>query len=395
MATNTTEQPGLGPGDGPYTNPSLQANLFFRVFLGILANICCWVPMKLLWSNGEFAAAVFCLTTMVLNVFYSVNAMIWPDENTAKWWLGHGWCDMQVYLFYALDTLYTACVFEIMRQLADKVALSRVTSLSRAERRRRHLVSGLVIFPIPLLQVIMTWFVQSQRYSIGPLIGCLANYDSTLPYLITFVIPPPILTLGAAIFAALTWKRFRDVDRNNRNLLSSSGNEMAIRQARVRRKLYFLTLAILIPYSVVQFLFLASNITSQVSWSRPYNYDQIHYNPPPNQWTGSSPNAWNRITFILTDELDFASQNMNYTPILTVIPLFVSFGATKEAINVYRRYLLKLGLGRIWPRLEEEYDPDISTSGTTRAAWSLKMPSILRRCVYSAILPLQMALAFD
>ncbi len=176
------------------------------------------------------------------------------------------------------------------------------------------------------------------------------------------------------------------MDINNRNILHSSGNETAVRQARVRRKLYFLTLSILIPYFIVQFLFLVSNITSQADWSRPYNYDHIHYDPPPNQWTGVAPNSWSRITFILTDQLDFASMNMSYVPILTVIPLFVSFGATKEAINTYRMYLVNIGLGRVWPKLKEEYNPDRGATGSTRSTWSLKMPSMLRRCVNSSAL---------
>ena len=192
---------GFSQEAAAYTNPGMQANLVLRVFFGILAALCCLVPMKLLWRNGEFAAAIFCLDVIVLNVFYTVNALIWQDENVGSWWPGYGWCDLQVYLIYALDTLYSACVFEIMRNLAGKVALSRVTGLTSGEKRRQTVISALVLFPIPLFQVAFTWFIISQRYSIAPLIGCLSIYDSSWPYLVFYVLPAPVFTIAGVIAA--------------------------------------------------------------------------------------------------------------------------------------------------------------------------------------------------
>ncbi len=248
---------------------------------------------------------------------------------------GYGWCDIQVYLIFALDTLYSACVFEIMRTLANKVALSRATGLSSSEKRRRTMISASSLFPIPLFQVAFTWFILSQRYSIAPLIGCLSNYDSTWPFLVFYVLPAPLLTIAAVVAAgefelsprprrhgenrtdhaaAITCKRFRQVDRATRELLSSGGSDRAIRQARIRRKLYFLTLSILVPYFVVQMLFLFGNIMSQPNWNRPYDYNHIH--------SKTDPYPWGYIPFILSDQLDFASLNTNYIPVLTVLPLF-------------------------------------------------------------------------
>ena len=169
----------------------------------------------------------------------------------------------------------------------------------------------------------------------------------------------------------MTWKRFREVDRATRELLSSGGSDRAIRQARIRRKLYFLTLAILIPYSVVQMLFLVSNITSQPNWNRPYDYYQLHFR--------TEPYPWSYIPYILTDQLDFASLNTNYIPVLTVLPLFISFGTTKEAINTYRRCLLYLGLGKVFPKLKEEYDPDAGRSHGSKASWTSRVTSVFRR----------------
>ena len=50
--------------------------------------------------------------------------------------------------------------------------------------------------------------------------------------------------------------------------------------------------------------------------------------------------------------------NICYVPIITAIPIFVFFGMTKDAMNCYRVILLYVGLGKAFPSLYEEYNPD-------------------------------------
>jgi pheromone a factor receptor len=197
----TTPELRVGPPP-PYTNASLQINLFFRVFLGILANICCWVPMRLLWKNVEFSAAVYCVTIMTLNFYYVVNALIWQDDNVQDWFAGYGWCDIQIYTVFAIQTLYTACMFAIMRNVATKVGMMRATSLTSSERRRRTLIEALIIFPFPLLQVLMTYFVLGQRYNVSTLIGCTNMYYRTWSYLVVYHIPGNAFATLTVIFAS-------------------------------------------------------------------------------------------------------------------------------------------------------------------------------------------------
>lgn len=49
---------------------------------------------------------------------------------------------------------------------------------------------------------------------------------------------------------------------------------------------------------------------------------------------------------------------MCYLSIATTIPIFIFFGMTKDAMNSYRVVLLFFGLGKVFPQLHEEYDPD-------------------------------------
>lgn len=196
----TTPELRVGPGP-PYTNTSLEINLVFRVSLGIVATLLCYVPMRLLWKSGEFSAAMFCITTMALNLFYVINALIWRDDDVQNWFAGYGWCDLQIYVVFAVQTLYSASIFAIMRNLASKVGMMRATSLTASEKRRRNITESLIMFPLPLLQILLTYFVLAQRYNVSTLIGCTNSYDKTWLYVIFYHLPTPAFAILTVIFA--------------------------------------------------------------------------------------------------------------------------------------------------------------------------------------------------
>ncbi len=196
--------------DQPPYDPGMTANLVCRLIFGPIARLASWVPFRVLWRHGEFAAAVMTATNWILVLFLVVNAAIWPDGDHDRWWLGYGWCDIQMYCQFAMSTIYGACVCAIMRRLAKQVGLSRVSDLSAKEKRNRVLVQSLIIFPVPLLQVVLTFLVQAQRYTIMPVNGCGKSYDPDVIYLIFFVLPSPIFTALACYYACKKSKpRFR------------------------------------------------------------------------------------------------------------------------------------------------------------------------------------------
>lgn len=157
--------------------------------------------MKLLWRNGEFAAATLYMVTTILNIYYVVNALLWRNDNVQEWYAGYGWCDLQIYTVFALETIYSACIFAIMRNLANRLGLVRATSLSAGEKKRRNLIESLIMFPVALVQIILTYFVLAQRYNVSTLIGCTSAYDESWP-LVFFLLPSPIYAFGAACYAS-------------------------------------------------------------------------------------------------------------------------------------------------------------------------------------------------
>jgi pheromone a factor receptor len=185
----------------PSTDTSLTANLICRVPLALLGTLLCWVPFRLLCRHGEFAAVVLIVDVAILNLFTILNSLLWHTNDYTTWWDGTGLCDVQVWLWYPLNTAYSACIFAIMRHMAGQVRLMRASALTGAEWRRRCLVEALTIFPVPTVQLAFTWFDLSRRYVIGTLVGCQASYDSSWPRVLVYNIPPNIFAIGTIPYA--------------------------------------------------------------------------------------------------------------------------------------------------------------------------------------------------
>lgn len=185
----------------PVTNPGLLANLVSRVVLAFAGILVSWVPLCLLVRNGEFAAVVFIVDVAIMNLITIVNSVIWHDDDWSTWWDGTGLCDVEVYLSAPLQTVYAASIFAIMYHLAQQVKVTRAAR-DRRERTRRILIQTAIIFPVPLVQLVFTWFDLAQRYIIGTLIGCSAVYDASWPKILVYDAPPAVFALLAIPYAS-------------------------------------------------------------------------------------------------------------------------------------------------------------------------------------------------
>lgn len=365
----------------PYTTPALTANLFFRVALALVGNIFCLVPLRLLWRNSELAAVVFIVNVELKNFETVLYALIWRDDNMEDWWPGYGLCDVSAFFHNFSIALFATCMLAIVRNLAHQVGLMRANPLTVREKRKRNLVQALIMFPLPVLQLSLTWFLTAQRYAIGPLIGCTWVGYGAWPFLVFFVLAPVIVSLMTVGYASkyrppcrsnwppnidvgaqtdmlprivLCYFRFRQVSKSTQTALSSN-RAANYRAQRTRRRLYLMIVSILVPFFPIVIALCVVNIV-HMGAPQPYDYDKIHNH--------ASPFPWNSIVYMRSDQIEFIVLNNAYVPILTTIPIFVFFGRTKDAINDYRTVVTKLGLGKIWPKLNDLYDPDRPSGGS-------------------------------
>ncbi|EHK16690.1 putative mating type pheromone G-protein coupled receptor [Trichoderma virens Gv29-8] len=338
----------LGPIPTIYNTPSLTAGLVCRVIFGIIANLVCLVPLKLLYRNGEFAAAVFILNVELQNVRNIVTALIWRNDDVKSWWPGYGLCDLDAFVHNFCISLYATCLLAIMRNLAIQVGSLRASPPSRREKRKRNIIQALIIFPLPLVQVAWTYPLAQQRYYVGTLVGCFWPNAAAWPTIVFEILPPAIVSVMTAGYAIFIYIRFRQIAKATRSALSN--NPLAhVRNQRARRRLYLMVISILIPFLPTTLAMAAFNIINS-SPLEPFDFNAIHSNER------SLP--WDTIIYLSSSHIGWVIMNICYVPIITAIPVFVFFGMTKDAMNCYRVILLYVGLGKVFPSLYEEYNPD-------------------------------------
>ncbi|KAI1094418.1 pheromone A receptor-domain-containing protein [Rostrohypoxylon terebratum] len=318
-------------------NAGLTVNLSFRVILSIIGTVFCWVPFRLLWRNGDFAAVVLIIDVALMNLFTVLNSLIWNSDNWDKWWLGTGLCDVEVYLWMPLQTIYAGAILAIIRQLAYQVKLTRASQLSRSERKVRAIQQAAIIFPFAGFQLVFTWFDLAQRYNIGTLIGCIASYDNSWPRFIVYDTPPTVFVMACVPYAFLTAWRYRTISRSTLQVLRT--NEAAVARATwIRNRLYAMSVAILIVYLPVS-LYLAVINFQELENAHSYSYVEIHW--------GKKPYPWDAILFVPSWLLSTLEMNQPWIAISTTIVIVGFFGTTKDALVMYRQYAMALGLQRI------------------------------------------------
>jgi pheromone a factor receptor len=123
----------------------------------------------------------------------------------------------------------------------------------------------------------------------------------------------------------------------------------AVRQQQVRKKLYLMTLVCIIIVLPLILVMLTLNIIEGAPWNLPYNFDALHYGP--------DPFNVRFISFTTSDKMTFTSLNIAYISEVSSLLVFITFGSTPEALNMFREQLLFLRLGYIFPKLKEEYVP--------------------------------------
>ncbi|KAI0527948.1 pheromone A receptor-domain-containing protein [Xylaria bambusicola] len=355
------------------TNHGLLANLIARVILAFVGMLLCWVPVRLLVRNGEFAAVVLIIDVTIMNTFTILNALIWHDDNWTTWWDGTGLCDVEVYLSGPLQTIYAASIFTVMYHLAQQVKVTGARR-DRSLRTRRNLIQAAIIFPIPAIQLAFTYFDLAQRYIIGTLIGCSAVYDTSWPKTLVYDVPPAVFAVLSVPYAILLWKRYHVITKQTKGILKSN-SQASIRASRTRLRLYNMSLSILVIYLPVMIYFLVCNVQDTLSSDHSYDFNRM-------RWS-ATPYPWDTILFVPSWIIPSFVMNQPWIPIATAAAIVAFFGMTIEARKVYRQYAEYAGLGlcvrRFRPRSGQGHN-SVDESGGSRESRKTLLPNCVQDC---------------
>ncbi|KAH7038218.1 GPCR fungal pheromone mating factor [Microdochium trichocladiopsis] len=320
------------------TDSSLEANRVLRILLAFLGTTLCYVPLRLLLRNKQYAAVSLILTIGVMNSFTVLNSSIWPNDQYENWWSGHGLCDIEVYVAAPTQTAYAASIFAIMRRLTSQIKLNNVTTVDSQSQARKRLVEELgIILAVPAFQLLFTHFDLAQRYIIGTLVGCSAVYDRSWPKALVFDTPPAVFALGSMPFAYIMYRRYRIITRENSVIFADGINQDACRRvARTTRRLYRMCLSILVLYVPLMLFFSIKNLRDTLSGRRPYDYRHMREE--------GSPYPWHAILFVPSWLVPGATLEQPWIPIITSFVVVAFFGATDDALKMWVSISQGLGL---------------------------------------------------
>ncbi|KAK5627969.1 hypothetical protein RRF57_003684 [Xylaria bambusicola] len=357
----------------PETNHGLLANLIARVILAFVGILLCCVPLRLLARNGEFAAVVLIVDVTLMNTFTILNALIWHDDNWTTWWDGTGLCDVEVYLSGPLQTIYAASIFTVMYHLAQQVKVTGA-GRDRGLRTRRNLIQATIIFPIPAVQLVFTYFDLAQRYIIGTLIGCSAVYDTSWPKTLVYDVPPAVFAMLSVPYAILLWKRYHAITKQTKGILKFN-SQASIRTNRTRLRLYNMSLSILMIYLPVMIYFLVCNVQGTLSSDHSYDFNRM-------RWS-ATPYPWDTILFVPSWIIPSSAMNQPWIPIATTAAIVAFFGMTIEAQKIYYQYAEYAGLGLCFRRFKPKScqgHNSIDESGGSRESRKTLLPNCVQDC---------------
>jgi pheromone a factor receptor len=124
---------------------------------------------------------------------------------------------------------------------------------------------------------------------------------------------------------------------------------------------------ILVALPLVSALMIYYILVARDAWPKPYNFNATHFGPDPfNIYF---------ISFTTSDMMNWQDLSTDYIGLLAGIFLFVPFGTTAEALNMYRKILLAIGLGYIFPKLKNVYHPTLKRRSRSRW-WSSVAQSV-------------------
>lgn len=179
--------------------------------LSFIAIILCIPPLTLHAKNRNFPATALICWSILLSVFNIINAILWPTDDTSKWWNGAGLCDIEVKLMTAGYVAVPGALTCIFRGLATVLDTRRAILVpSKAQRWRNRLMELLFCVLVPVLAMITHFTYQKNRYLLYSISGCVNNYDESWASFALAWIWPPIICLISAYYCCKLFDLFYD-----------------------------------------------------------------------------------------------------------------------------------------------------------------------------------------
>lgn len=159
-------------------------------------------PLVSHFKNRNIGATVLVASSILGDMVNFLNAIIWSTDDTASWYTGAGFCDVQIKLIVVLQIMYTAAIAMILRNLAQVMNTnSSGWSATTAKKRRNIIIDLVCCLVLPMFQMLAQWITQPFRYYILGIAGCTPATDGSWLYILLSLIPPLLWTVVDVYYA--------------------------------------------------------------------------------------------------------------------------------------------------------------------------------------------------
>ncbi|KAG9849780.1 STE3-domain-containing protein, partial [Aureobasidium melanogenum] len=284
----------------------------------------------LIWHlrNRNTAAVFMVFWIMLMNFLSIINVIIWPYIDMRDMYDGQGLCDVEVKLLGGRITGLNAAVLCLLRALAAVLNTEKtLLGPSKAQKRRNTAIELAWCVGLPLLTMVLQYIVQVNRFGLIGVSGCqLMSYSSRTSFVLIWL--APIITNAVAVYyAILVIIRLHKYRSSFNNILSSSNTT----RSRFFR-LFAISSILILGITPVQIYIIVTQYPHQ---NLPFNFSKLH-----------NPATWN--SSIVMPSTVFYDRWANLACGFLV---FLFFGLGRDAKNMYREWLVKMGLGRLFPVL--------------------------------------------
>jgi pheromone a factor receptor len=170
--------------------------------LGWGSWLLCIAPLIWHVSQRNVAAGSLVLWIILTNISLGINPLIWGHDNITEWWDGVIWCDINVRIQIGAQVALGASVAMIIRRLAKVMDTRNITvSLSRSSKLRGQLIEAGWCWGYPLVIILLYIPVQSARYNIWGIEGCISAYRPNMRSLFLTVIWMPVTMMVVFYYA--------------------------------------------------------------------------------------------------------------------------------------------------------------------------------------------------
>ncbi|KAM0721052.1 hypothetical protein Q7P37_003338 [Cladosporium fusiforme] len=311
------------PSPTPTTTTPCASAILLAIFSLLLALL---ILPPLLWhlTNRNIGASSLILWLLLLNLQNALNALLWRHDATQHWYNGSGLCDVQVKFMMAAYVGVPASVACVLKALARVLDTEKTTlGLTKGQRRRGCALDLVWCVGFPALQMLAHYVVQTRRYYIVGIAGCLPAVSNSWVTDALIIAPPIVWACVGGYYAALILIRLHRYRRTFSTLLANSNTN---------RSRFVRLFAICLIWLVLSIPLQAFVISHQAAIEHiPFSWSAIH-----------DPVAWQVI------EMMPSGGNIVYTRYIwlgAAFMVFMFFGFGRDAGGMYAKWLRAVGLG--------------------------------------------------